>query len=196
MERYYGIVFEWMGVKEILVDYKNSAEEFYHMMDLRLGLVHPEFVVLDAEGMRNLTRIIYKALGGVGVEMSLEDFDDVIDAVEDRGFMLMAQDYGCEDGDFTEISDDRKDSTFWPDCARDYNLQLWRNVNPRGEGCWDKIGFSVEDVMDVAGCTSEEAAAWIRLHREDILANFREHARNELKWFLSEGFPFKDEFPS
>lgn len=196
MIRYYGIVFEQNGVKEILIDYKNSAEEFYHMMELRLGSSHPEFAVLDAEGMRNLARVIYKALRSVGVEIILQDFDNIIDAVEDRGFMLMAQDYGCEDGDFTEVSDDRKDSTFWPDCACDYNLQLWRSVNPQREGCWDKIGFSVEDVMNVAGCTREDATTWIRRHRDDILANFREHASSELKWFLSEGFPFKDEFPS
>ena len=196
MKPYYGIVFDRMGVNKILIDYTNDAAEFYHMMELRLGLPCPEFAVLDAEGMRELAREIYNALGGIGIEIIPEDFDEIIDAVEERGFMLMAQDYGCEDGDFTEVSDDRKDDILWPDIAHDYNLQLWRNGNYSNEGCWEKIGFTVEDLMDVVGCTKDEAVIWIRRHREDILANFREHARNELKWFLLEGFPFNDEFPS
>lgn len=59
----------------------------------------------------------------VVIEILPQDFEKISSALENAGFKMMAKDFGCSDGDYTEVlPEDRDPEVFEPHC---YQWQVW-----------------------------------------------------------------------
>jgi len=58
----------------------------------------------------------------VKLEIMTTEFDEVASILEVCGYRLLAQNYGCTDGDYTEVLPEDRDPDFDP---TEYDWQVW-----------------------------------------------------------------------
>lgn len=58
----------------------------------------------------------------VQLGIAAQDFEEIVSILEICGFKIMAQNYGCDDGDFTEILPEDRSEVFDP---TEYDWQIW-----------------------------------------------------------------------